>query len=442
MAERRSIPAELARIVLPVAILALGVGGFLVLKGQEKPPEKEVEEEKPPLVKTKPVTAHEGGLEIAVDGVVVPFREIALSAEVDGTIRYKADVCRAGNYVQKETVLLKIDPRDYALEICRLWAGDDSMDRVCEELEPGQPHPESLIPLAQAELKLQTEELERLKGLGDAKRPFGGSVVSEAEIDQGELTEIRAKNTVATLRNQLEKAILSLKRTKIASPIDGVVVSDSVEQGDFVRRGTPLVTIEDTSKVEVRCSLRMDELYWLWSQSASGSQDSDEKRPRAAYQIPNAPVTVVYHLAGRDYEWAGRLWRYEGIGLDETTRTVPCRVVVDAPRTWRVRASGPAAPANPLAGPPALVRGMYVTVRIHADPNAALLEIPEDAVRPGKRAWLVRDGKLAVVEVDVVRVADEVAIIRVDGIAVGDKVVVTALAGAEDGMTIREQSGP
>ncbi len=86
-----------------------------------------------------------------------------------------------------------------------------------------------------------------------------------------------------------------------------------------------------------------------------------------------------------------------------------------------------------------MVRGMYVIVRVHGEPQAPLLWIPEGAVRPGDKAWVVRDGKLAVVDVRVVRVADGRAIVQAGDLADGERVVVTPLASALDGMEVEEK---
>jgi len=430
------VTRDLVRIMLPLLILGGGAAGFALLYLHKDATAHVVEEEKPPPVDTAPAESHDQGLEIEVDGVVVPSREIELSAEVDGRVDYKNEVCRAGKYVEKGTLLLKIDPRDYELEIRRLVEGfgspGDSSDRPPE----GEAGPRSLIGLAERELALRRKELARLEGLS------GSRVVSDAEREQGELSVIVAENTLQTLRSQLEKARLDLERTEITSPIDGVVVDDAVEQGDFVRRGTALLSIEDTSKVEVKCSLRVDELYWLWSQTGLGPGGSAADEPRTEYQIPVAPVKVVYRVANQEYVWEGRLSRYEGIGLDEATRTVPCRVVVERPLEARVVGAdgGP----GRSTGPPALVRGMFVTVKILAEPQARLVRIPDKAVRPGNCVWVARpiDGqsRLAMLDVHVVQVAEESAIVLAGDLEPGDRVVVTPLAGAKEGMVVREQS--
>jgi multidrug efflux pump subunit AcrA (membrane-fusion protein) len=443
-----AIGRETLRITLPLVILGGGVAGMVFLMWDTGAPAHVVEKQEPPLVKTVPVEAHEAGLEIEVDGVVVPYREIALSAEVEGRIEYKNEACRAGKYVEEGTLLLKIDSRDYELEIRRLVCGFGTDEDVRERLAAGGARPESMIGLAERDLEFRKKELKRYLELKRRRGLTGSSATSDEEVDKAEQSVIVAENTLETLRAQLEKAKLDLERTEINAPIDGVVVSDSVEQGDFVRRGEPLVTIEDTSKVEVKCSLRVDELYWLWNQTGLGPGDAAEDDPQRKYQIPDAPVTVVYGLAGRDYLWEGVLSRYERVGLDETTRTVPCRVVVEAPRD--VCAEGPEGREGPdgrpgrCTGPPALVRGMFVTVRIQVKPQAKLVRIPEAAVQPGNRVWVVRGSKLAVVNVRVAQVADDAAILLAasadGGLEAGDRVVITPLSAAESGTVVREQA--
>jgi hypothetical protein len=184
----------------------------------------------------------------------------------------------------------------------------------------------------------------------------------------------------------------------------------------------------------------MDELYWIWTQVSDEVAMAVAKDPQRDYQIPETPVTVTYELAGEEYVWSGTLWRYDGIGLDEKTRTVPCRVRVDSPRDVRLRtASGL---VEPKTGPPALVRGMFVTLEIHAKPRANLLQLPEDALQPGNKAWCVRDNQLQIAEeLQVVEVADGVVVVRAkDGqLRPGDKVVTSPLAEPTEEMAVQER---
>ena len=163
-----------------------------------------------------------------------------------------------------------------------------------------------------------------------------------------------------------------------------MIVTESVEADSYVQKGTPLVVIEDTAAVEVKCNLRMDELYWIWNQTDQRPTTGADTT-RADYQIPNTDVNVLYRLGNREYQWKGKLWRYDGIGLDERTRTVPCRVLVEAPRDVQLLDADAA--SESMIGPPALVRGMFVALEILAKPRIPLLQVPEEAVQPGSTVW-------------------------------------------------------
>jgi len=458
MAEQRSsrpgFVREVLQIGLPLVILAAGGAAYWLLSRPIEAPARQVEEDEAPLVSTVPAQAHDGGLEIRVDGAVVPYREIELSAEIDGRVEFKADVCRAGSYVTRNTLLLKIDPRDYELERDRLGKEVEQAAGDCDELEAEIKNTEEyLIPLAQEQLDLQEADFKRQEEL------HGRRIASDSDLGQASLNRLQAANALETLDSQLrvlrkrrgrltaakehaavllEKAELDLERTELYSPddADGVIVSDLVEKGDYVRKGTPLVTFEDTSKVEVKCNLRVDELYWLWNEMG-GTLEDESNVSGAAYQVPQASAAVVYRIEDQAYEWTGVLSRYDGIGMDEATRTVPCRVVVDDPRKGCVREGDELLCRE--TRPPALVRGMYVTVKIHAEPQAKLVRVPEAAVRPGNKVWVVRDGKLAILDVHVVQTADDTVIVLAGPLKDGDPVVVTPLAEVQQGMAVTEQ---
>ncbi len=455
MTDKKSLGIEVGRILLPVVILAVGVGGFFALGSRPKLPLEEAVENPAPAVEVVPVAIHEGVLNIDVDGVVVPYREVSLAAEVSGRIMLKAESCNAGNYVTKGTTLLEIDPRDYELKARQLTKQLNQADVELEELDVEAANTKLLITLAEDTLKLQENEQKRFASL--AKKDYA----TDSQMDEQQRAVLTAKNALLQLNNQLrtlatrrsrlenaqefmavqlEKAQLDLLRAKIVSPIDGVVTSDPVELDSYVNVGSSLVTIEDTSAVEVKCNLRMKELYWLWNQPDAQHGGSTETEARTDYQIPKTPVEVAYRLAGREYCWDGVLSRFDGIGLDAQTRTVPCRIVVKAPRAVRVK--DVKGSREVPTGPPALVRGMFVAVRVHAKPRAVLFDVPEAAVRPGDRLWRVRDGRLAVLQVQVVAVSSQEATVEADPQALveGDKVVISPLAFVEDGMAVREQT--
>ena len=380
---RRFLMAEILRIGSPILILIGGIIGFSILTDLRDAPAVEKKVVAPPPVVTLPVELHGPGVDMQVDGIVVPYREIDVATEVGGRIKFKADRCRAGNYVTKGELLIEIDPVDYQLEVNRLEMELQQAKVALNELGVQVQNTEELSALAEEDLELQHQELERLRSLE------GEQIVSQTQVDQAAHAELTARNALLSLSNQLrlfkagrerlvqgqklvasklEKAELDRRRTQIAAPTDGVVVQDLIEQDSYVQKGDSLFKLEDTSSVEVKCSLQMKELFWVWQQSSVDPDQANKDRPDSGYHIPQTPVTVIYRLGGREYAWDGVLSRYDGLGLNERTRTVPCRVVVDQPRGARLLKNTRLA-TNAIV-PPTLVRGdVRVGVDSHATTN-------------------------------------------------------------------------
>lgn len=67
---------QVTRAIIPLLILAVGVGVFWASARLKSAPPQLAVEESINLVSTKSVEAYEGDLRIDFDGTVVPFREI------------------------------------------------------------------------------------------------------------------------------------------------------------------------------------------------------------------------------------------------------------------------------------------------------------------------------------------------------------------------------
>ena len=403
----------LVRSAMPLLILAAGVAVMLAMGSRKQETQEPETQRRIPQLEAVAVQSFAGDLTLETDGVVAPLREIEVAAEVAGRIHFKADVCRAGHFVRKGTPLVEVDPRDYELEVLQSQKLQEQAEAELAEIDVDLTNIESLITLADRDRELQQNELDRVLRISRS--------ISESETDRARRAVLVADNTLQTLKNQLranrvrrnrlqiaaqlahaalQKAQLDLERTKIAAPVDGVIVRDTVEEGSFVQRGTALFTIDDTSSIEVQCSLEMGDLYWLWRQQPASSappatSTAADDGAAAAYLVPQTAATVIYQFAGRDdlrFSWQGTLTRFEGSGLDERTRTAPCRVVVPHPREATLVGSADSQQA--AVGPPALVRGMFVTVMLHLRLDTPLVRIPDQTVQPGKHVWRVRDGRL------------------------------------------------
>lgn len=439
---------KLLRYSGPVILLTIGVISLGLLSMLKKdPPQKDPTSSKA-LVEVAPVQSCERGFDISVDGEVIPYREVNLATQVGGRIANKSEQARAGNYVSKGDLLFEIDPRDYELEVENLKESVNKALSNIKELEVERASVLKMIELAERSLDLQTAQVARLQELRNR------DAISSTELDKAKMAELQDRNSVQTQKNQvdlidarrnrlsqeiqqaetsLRLAELNLSRTKITSPIDGVVIQDFAEQDDFVQVGTRLVQLEDTSKVEARFNLRMDQLQWIWAAHTSG-RSASLQRPDGTYQfdLPKIPVTVSNELAGNRFEWNATLSRYDGAGINAGTRTIPVIAVVDD--RSQVRVLSP----NKRVPPPTLLRGSFVGIDIPVGDGMDLVSIPATAYRPDHTVWIYDDGKLDIQPVDVAYAnASTIVVSATEKLQVGSLVITTPLPVAEQGMDLR-----
>ncbi|MCL2624502.1 MAG: hypothetical protein FWD31_12640 [Planctomycetaceae bacterium] len=462
---------EIFRSIIPLLILAGGVIGATALVKLQKPPEtKEDASDKRPLVALAEVASVLEGITLTADGVVVPYREIEIASEVAGRVVEKSDKIRAGSYVTQGTELLAINPLDYQLDVGRYQIELAQAEHSLIENQTENENAARLLELSRQELELQEKELKRIEEL------IKNRTVTESERDQTRRAVVMAETAVAQLENQislinrrranlelsrerteiaLERAKIDLERTKIKTPVEGMIVSAPVEKDSYISPGRVVVTLEDTSCVEVLCHLRATDLYWLWQQEPTADE------PTNVYKIPQAPVTVIYRLGNQEYHWDGTLVRYDGSGLDPHTRMVPCRILVSDPK--RIAKIADRSPGIVMtnggvstnrqeatrvedsrlesrSGVPVLLRGMFVSVEINVHPKVPLLTIPDTALQPGNRVFVVEDGRLRITPVEVVRFENDAVTLRGDqNLAPGMKVIVSPLGYAENGMEVKSE---
>ncbi|WP_197456073.1 efflux RND transporter periplasmic adaptor subunit [Stieleria neptunia] len=464
--------------LLSIAILAVGLGGF-ILMGTPEVPVQEPVRSPPALVVAEPAVAHTEGIAFDVDGVVVPYREIDLTAQISGRVQYKSEACRSGRTVQKGDLLLRIEPDDYELEVRRLTEELAQADAMILELDAEITSSDNQIESSRQQLAIDVRQLKRSEDL------MRRSAASDSEVDSARKAELTTRNTLqsqidqrnllvqrrlrmesakALVQANLDKAKLNLTRTEIVSPIDGVVVSESVEQDGYVQAGGPVVVLQDTSRLDVSCKLYMHQMHWLWqSDAADGSAEGYER----GYDFPETPATVIYPLGEEDYAWRGVVDRYDGAGVDAQTRMVPCRVHVDDPTSVmklsdletirRAEAlvatqsdlddgsgdDSPSLGAEITAGslnlqPPTLMTGMFVKIRIHATPPIPLVRLPHRAIQPGNTVWTVEAGKLHKKSIAIANSSQQyvVAYQRSGGLSAGDLIVTSPLATPVEGMPV------
>lgn len=438
---------DAARALVSLAIIAAGVVIFMLL-GQTERPKRE--REKPVMiVETMSAKSQTGNFEFDVDGVVVPFREVDVAAEVSGRVTYKSLNCRAGQPVREGDLLFRIDDEDYRLDVARLKEVVEQAQASLEELGVEEQNARDQIQLAEEELKIRQRELSRYVNAADT------SVFSRAEIDVAKRNELIARNSLESRKDALDlvsvrkrrlisaeksaqtslrRAELELERCEVRSRVTGVIVSENVQQEGFVQKGGVLMKIRDTAKMEVRCNLLMRQLQWLWESQRGGDvaeSDMVPTRTQEGYRFPRTPANVIFEINDVPYQWSGVLARYADSGVDQRTRMIPCIVEVEHPEKATKLSDG----SRSVAAPPTLLSGMFVNVRITASLSRPLLKLPVASVAPGGDVWyvdnqnLLRREKAKILHAG----AEEVLVERTPKLA-DSQIVTSPLVSPVDGM--------
>jgi multidrug efflux system membrane fusion protein len=169
-------------------------------------------------VRVTPVAVQDVVYQIKSLGQIEARDMVQVTAEVDGVV---TDVrFREGDRVGPGTVLLRIDPDRYRLEAERARATLDQ-DRAGADLRRREA-------LAQNDL-LSAEELTRSRS--DSARLTASVAVSQAALG------IAQQN---------------LQRSEVRPQVPGVINTRTVDTGQFVRAGTVLATIVDSSRLRLR----------------------------------------------------------------------------------------------------------------------------------------------------------------------------------------------
>jgi RND family efflux transporter MFP subunit len=379
---------KVLKLVVPVVVLVAGVAAAALIASSRKAPPREARPALGPLVEVMPAQVTDVSVTVSGHGEVVAKVAVDVVPQVAGQAVEVHPALVAGGFFRAGQTLVVIDPRDYQLAVERAQAS-----------------------VARARVTLQREEAEaevarqEWDELHPGEEPTSGLVVREPQIRQAEAE-------LAAAMADLEYAKLNLERTRLSLPFDGVVVSESVDVGQFVGTSGPVARVYGTDVVEVRVPLDSRELAWF-----TVPVGRDNKGPR---------VELSARYGGRRHKWDGRLTRMEA-EVDQSSRMV--NVVVEVADPYEV-----------VDERPALLPGTFVDVQISGRTLEQVVAVPRHAMRDGNRVWVYRDGALRIIEVEVLRSDRQQSLIAA-GLDDGDLVVVSSLDAVTDGMTVRISNG-
>lgn len=162
------------------------------------------------------------GARFSVSGTLTAERQAQLSPRVDGLVsRVHVD---AGDRVEAGQVLLELDPAVGRQALSRARAGLD-------------------------EAEAEEREAERL--FAEAQRLADGQFIAATQVEARESSLQLARAAAASARASMREQVELVERHVLPAPFAGVVSERLTEAGEWVQRGTPVLSLVATDRVRL-----------------------------------------------------------------------------------------------------------------------------------------------------------------------------------------------
>jgi RND family efflux transporter MFP subunit len=373
-------------IALLSILILLAAGGLTHLLIQSrKPPEKKAVERVIPVVDVLVVRPVDAAIEIPSQGLVEPWRETRLAAEVGGLVTRVSPKLEVGSDVAEGEVLVELDTADLlaALETARAR-------------------------LAEAEFTLANEEAAAVQAKRDWERLNLGGRPTPLTLREPQLASARAG--LAAAQAAVAKAELDVRRAAIRAPFSGRIRAKLVETGMVVSPGTPVAEMFSTDGYKVRLSVPVDDAVRV--------QRKDGKAPA---------VRFFTSAGGRTAEWKGEVVRTEG-NVERSSRSL------------QFVGSIPASNMKSDTDIP-LLPGLFVDAAIEGRVLEKVTRLPRVALLDDRRVLVVdEENKLRFREVEIAW-SDRKDVYVSGGLAPGERVCITTVESVIDGETLVQPAG-
>ncbi|WFB34782.1 biotin/lipoyl-binding protein [Kiritimatiellota bacterium B12222] len=417
---------------LGVMILAVFIAGVL----WRLKPETETKAPQEAVLAVELLTAEATDLTVAIEtqGIVMPLRKVLISPQVGGRVVEMPQELKAGDLVQKDQVLLKIDPIDYQTALAEATATLSRIEANLEMIRITEASDRQLLTFSERSRDLAQKDFERVKKLSEEGQAVSVSVVESTEraytqaqsqvlqlqqsLDQipSRIKEMESELAAAKARHEQSK--LQLARTELRAPFPARVMSSTVEVDEVLQPGSKVFELADDSILEIAVPVTASDLRdWIPFDPSSAS-DQGWFPP-----LQKVPVSIRWSESRGDNEWQGQLDRL--MRFDATTRTA----------MLAVRISGEQLKTRDTGLP--LTEGMFCQVSIPGNTLKNVIKLPRSAVTFDNFCYLNVDGRLKTVAVVIARAQGEYVYIS-EGIKPGDQVITTRLVSPLEGVKLVE----
>ncbi|MBF0154105.1 MAG: efflux RND transporter periplasmic adaptor subunit [Magnetococcales bacterium] len=201
------------------------------------------------------VTVENGtvGTTTTLGGTVVPLKEVSFSAQMPGRVNFIAGV--EGDWVKKGDVLVALDDADLQAKRRAIQAGmanaqsawRNARVQYSRQVYAGPDYADQMgMGMGKMMDRMITKPMDNTVGGGGSELTRRSQIFAQGtQIDQARSQWYQAKA-------QLEEIDAHLRDALSRAPFDGVIVRKSVEVGDTVQPGMPLLTFADTVNLQIK----------------------------------------------------------------------------------------------------------------------------------------------------------------------------------------------
>lgn len=345
-------------------------------------------------VETMTINPREYQVMVSSFGRIEPRTQGHLVTQVSGQIIEVSPNFRDGGFFEKGDVLVKIDPRDYEIQV------------DIAEAE-----------LANAKVNYAEQQVLADQAVNDRKTLRNKGISTDFALNIPQLAAAKAQ--IGAAKAKLQKAKLDVERTQIRAPYAGRILSKNVDIGEVVSANFDLASLYATDLVEVNLPIKNSELPFINLPEPSETDGGGDKT--------QAGVKIINKLGESEQSWPAVLVQAAG-AIDEQSQQLNVTARIDHPY------ASSAATRRPLK------IGQYVTAEIEGKTIADAIVIPNAAIYQGSYVYLYQDGLLQRRDIEIAWQNGSEAMIK-QGIVAGEQLVLTPLGRVSSGTPVNKLSG-
>ncbi len=264
--QRHVILSVVTRVLVCTVLLGIGIGVYMLLVATRTTPARVDTDVLRPRVAVIQVEQVPVQRQFEGYGTAHAFRTANVPAQVRGIVEDLPEDVIAGSPVQRGQLLVQLDAADYIqeLEIRQQQLAD--LDAQLERLDVEIRAALRRLELAQHEVELAEADLQR------TVRAQETAGATQREVDQQRQTLSMRRRELVAIEDQLaqtdprraqlqagrgqteaslQQAQRNVDRTRIVSPIDGVLQWVDVDLGESIQADQPVARVVDLSRIDV-----------------------------------------------------------------------------------------------------------------------------------------------------------------------------------------------